>query len=104
MSECVTNRVSVMSIGKDHAELAESNGSCKDYLQFDFGYSQSDKLCGARLNSYNERGIGASSFLAFFWSDNESPNQGTFRFRASCVNEIAPDSLDIGSADSPIAA
>ena len=76
--------------GKDRVmELAaKSNGECGDYLQFDFGYFQSDKLCGTHLNDYEENVYNMSSFLAFFWSDNELPNRGGFRIRVGCEGAL----------------
>ena len=89
--ECDGKRVHVQSVdvsnssGEGHTELAtKSNGECGDYFQFDFGYFQSDKLCGAELNRYQMRNIDTSSFLAYFWSDNAHPKQGGFSVRVGC--------------------
>ena len=89
-NECDGKRVSVMSLnvyssGEHRVDLAaKSNGECGDYFQFDFGYFQSNKLCGAELSGYQMRNIDTLSFLAFFWSDNEHPKRGGFRVHISC--------------------
>ena len=105
--ECPGKRVSVISVnassssGEERVELTEkNNGECGDYLQFDYGDYQSDKLCGAGLNDYQMRNIDTLSFLAFFWSDNEHPKQGGFRIRVSCEADSVSSS-EVGSAQSP---
>ena len=107
-NECDSKRVSVVSLnvssssGEHCVELAaKSNGECGDYFQFDFGYFQSSKLCGAGLSGYQTRNIDTTSFLAYFWSDNEHPKQGGFSFRVGC-EAASVSSPDMGSAETTL--
>ena len=102
--ECPGKRVSVVSSSSGLELAAKSNGECGDYLQFDFGYFQSDKLCGAGLNRYQMRNIDTSSFLAYFWSDNEHPKQGGFSVRVGCESASVYSSTEEGSAESSLTA
>ena len=79
---CASGKVRLESI--NHEIQQPRDGSCRDYIQFFYGNSSSDKFCGNDLvGSQWPLDIPATEFMAVFWTDPVI-NEGGFQIRAKC--------------------